>query len=332
MTDNYKVSIVVAIYKSAPFLDKLITSIICQTYKNLEIILVDDGSPDESGTICDNYAKKDPRIVVIHKQNGGACEARNVGIEKATGDYLMIVDGDDWLSLDYVDYLLNIAVSTNSELAFSSNIFTTRDQQQISHDTIEIWTPEKAACAIIYPYMDIGPWNKIYKMSLIRENHISFSVPWSGEGLYFAVMAAQYSTRVGVGHRKVYNYRLNNSNSGLTHYNVQMGINALWNIKNIGANAVIKTKKFQHAVEWHIWKNYGFLLQLIIATNNQVKMKKEYHDCLNYIHRKLIHVLIHSKISFRKKISMIKFSLMPVFWIKKGIKDSQEALLKDNMK
>ena len=86
-----KVSVVIAIYNSAKFLDKLITSVIHQTHENLEIILVDDGSPDNSGEICDKYAAIDNRIRVIHKSNGGACDARNKGIEAATGEYLIFV-------------------------------------------------------------------------------------------------------------------------------------------------------------------------------------------------------------------------------------------------
>ena len=101
-----KVTIIVAIYKSEKFLPKLINSIITQTYQNLEIVLVDDGSPDNSGAICDEFATKDNRIVVIHKKNGGTCEARNAGMEIATGEYMSIIDGDDWLEVDYVEYLM----------------------------------------------------------------------------------------------------------------------------------------------------------------------------------------------------------------------------------
>ena len=228
-----KVSLIVAVYKSEMFLDKLINSIINQTYDNLEIILVDDGSPDNSGKICDMFAMKDSRIKVIHKKNGGTCEARNVGLEIASGEYLMIIDGDDWLSLDCVEYMMKLISDTHSDMAFSDKIFTTRDQVQEINDKIETWSAEKATAAIIYPYMKLGPWNKIYSSKLIKENGINFSVPWFGEGLYFASTASQYANHVGVGHRKVYNYRLNNQNSGLTNYNVDNGRNALRNIYTI---------------------------------------------------------------------------------------------------
>ena len=111
-----KVSAIVAIYKSEKFLPKLIDSIINQTWQNLEILLVDDGSPDNSGAICDDYASRDDRIRVIHKKNGGACEARNVGLAEATGEYILIIDGDDWLELDYVAYLMNLIHQTGAML------------------------------------------------------------------------------------------------------------------------------------------------------------------------------------------------------------------------
>ena len=121
------VSIIVPLYKSERYLPKLLNSILEQTYTNLEVILVDDGSPDDSGIIADEYKKKDNRISVIHKQNGGCCEARNAGLDIATGYYLMFADGDDWLEPDCVEYLVKIAEENNCEMSTTDAIFTTRD-------------------------------------------------------------------------------------------------------------------------------------------------------------------------------------------------------------
>ena len=165
-----KVSVIVAIYKSEKFLEKLINSIINQTWHNLEILLIDDGSPDGSGLICDKYANEDDRIIVIHKENGGACEARNVGLEHATGEYVVIIDGDDWLELDYVEYLMNLIHQTGAEMAMTDHIFTTRDRIQITQDEVKKLSPEDAFCMIIYPISPIGPWNKIYKTSMLKKN------------------------------------------------------------------------------------------------------------------------------------------------------------------
>ena len=263
-----KVSLIVAIYKSEKFLPKLLDSIVSQTWQNLEILLMDDGSPDNSGLICDQYASKDSRIHVVHRKNGGACEARNDGLSRATGDYILVIDGDDWLEPDYVEYLMNLIHKTGADMAMTDSIFTTRNRTQVKSDSIEIYTPEEAFCAIIYPKIPIGPWNKIYKNDLLKKNNIDFSRPWSGEGLYFSAKAAQFSNYVAVGQKKIYNYRLNNANSGLTHYNILMGINALENIKYIGDTRIIKSERTQYAVDWHIWKNYGYTLFLIVATDS----------------------------------------------------------------
>lgn len=325
------VTLIVAIYKSEPFLPKLIESIQGQTYKNIEVILVDDGSPDNSGAICDKYASIDNRICVIHKSNSGACEARNTGLKLATGEYICIIDGDDWLEPDFVEYLLGIIQTTGAEMSLSDKIFTTRDREQTKNDKIEIWTPSKAATAIIYPYMEIGPWNKMYSTKLLRENNITFSVPWSGEGLYFASTAAQCANKVGVGHRKVYNYRLNNPNSGLTHYNVQMGINAKWNIQNIKNHLKIHTTELQNAVNYHIWNNNWFLLFLIVATGSQEQYAAEYNECKHELRKKMIPCLIHSKVGFRGKLSIVKRSIFPVYSAENAVHKQQAALAADKM-
>lgn len=326
-----KVSIIVAIYNSEKFLRKNIESIINQTYKNIEIILVDDGSPDGSPAICDEYAAKDNRVIVIHKKNGGTCEARNYGLKRMTGSYVTIIDGDDWLEPDYIEYLMNLIHTTGSEMAMTDQLFTTRDRQQTVNDHIETWTSEDAATAIIYPRFAIGPWNKMYKASVLKDHNISFSVPWSGEGLYFSCMAAQYSNHVGVGHRKIYNYRLNNTGSGLTHYKVVMGTNALENIKHIGNVSIIKTPKFMNAVNWHIWKNYNYILFLIIATDSQKQNWKLFAECKRNIRSRLINVVLHSDMSVKQKIKMTVRGICPVYMAKRELKSSLKALEEDTM-
>lgn len=111
--------------------------------------MVDDGSPDNCPEICDEYKKKDSRIVVIHKKNGGTCEARNYGLAKMTGEYVTIIDGDDWLEPDYIEYLMNLIHKIKSEMAMTDHIFTTRDRVQVKNDKIETWTNEEAATSII---------------------------------------------------------------------------------------------------------------------------------------------------------------------------------------
>ncbi len=115
--EKTKISIVVPVYNVEKYLDNSITHIINQTYRNLEIILVDDGSTDGSGQICDRYAEKDSRIRVIHKKNGGSSSARNCGIEAATGDYIGFLDADDYADETMYEVLHRAMTETNGTIA-----------------------------------------------------------------------------------------------------------------------------------------------------------------------------------------------------------------------
>ena len=116
-SDQPLISVIIPIYKVEPYLRKCVDSILMQTYTNLEVILVDDGSPDNCPAICDEYATKDSRVKVIHKSNGGLSDARNAGMDAASGDYLMFVDSDDWIEKNSVESLLIAAQKYNAQIA-----------------------------------------------------------------------------------------------------------------------------------------------------------------------------------------------------------------------
>lgn len=167
------VSIIVPIYKVQDFLEACIDSILQQSYKNLEIILVDDGSPDNCGLICDDYAKKDDRIVVIHKENGGLSDARNAGLDICKGDYIAFVDSDDVISEKFIEVLYqNIG---NADLAFCDLFYF--DDGEIFTDQVKNDTPSvklldgQYLLGHINTFTDKGPlvvvaWNKLYKKEI----------------------------------------------------------------------------------------------------------------------------------------------------------------------
>lgn len=115
--ENKLISVIVPVYKTEKYLDRCVESIVNQTYRNLEIILVDDGSPDNCPRLCDTWAEQDDRITVIHKENGGASSARTAGIHKAVGEYVGFVDSDDWIENDMYEYLINLAVNHDAQVA-----------------------------------------------------------------------------------------------------------------------------------------------------------------------------------------------------------------------
>ena len=114
---NDLVSVIIPVYKTEKYLDECVESIVKQTYKNLEIILVDDGSPDNSPAMCDAWAEKDSRIKVIHKPNGGAADSRNKGLEIATGKWILFMDSDDWYkTYDVIFRLVENAERENADI------------------------------------------------------------------------------------------------------------------------------------------------------------------------------------------------------------------------
>lgn len=114
------ISIIVPVYKVEEYIDECVKSLINQTYNNIEIVLVDDGSPDKCGNICENYKRTDNRIVVLHKENGGLSDARNAGMRIAKGKYFVFVDSDDFVSNNYIEILYDIIKKNNADIGFAS--------------------------------------------------------------------------------------------------------------------------------------------------------------------------------------------------------------------
>ncbi len=216
-------------------------------------------------------------------------------------------------------------------MSMTDSVFTSRDLVQNDGDSIIELTSEEAIAEIIYPWFPIGPWNKMYSMKSLKEAGITFSTKWSGEGLYYSTMAAQAAGKVAMGHRRIYYYRLDNENSGLTHYNVDMGINALENIRLIKDSLTIRTPVTLNACDWHIWKNYGYTLFLIIATGQEKKYSELYRDCIKNIRRLMPTVLLGSAMKPKTKVKMLIQSLFPVWWATQSVKKEEEARKQDRV-
>lgn len=168
---NPKISIIVPIYNVERYLSRCVHSIINQTYKNLEIILVDDGSPDNCPQLCDEYAKKDDRIKVIHKKNGGLSDARNAGMTVASGEFISFIDSDDYVSLDFIETLYNTIISEDSEIAECDVIKFYDDSSFDDYaDDLKITnynTIDGLSALISENPFHQHVWNKLYKSKLL---------------------------------------------------------------------------------------------------------------------------------------------------------------------
>ena len=172
---NPLISIVVPVYKVEKYIRRCVDSIMNQTYKEIEVWLVDDGSPDECGKICDMYAENDDRIHVIHKRNGGLSDARNAAIPKCSGKYITFVDSDDWVSTYYIENLVKAMIKDNSDLAISwfENVFEDVYIQNEPQNTLIGYTClNSMECLEKMLYQDgieTSAWGKLYKTELIKD-------------------------------------------------------------------------------------------------------------------------------------------------------------------
>ena len=202
------ISVIVPIYGVEEYLSKCIDSIINQTYKNLEIILVDDGSPDKCPDICDAFEKKDARIKVIHKKNGGLSDARNAGIDIAKGEYFVFIDSDDWVETTMVEHLLDACKKYNVKLAACGRYIT--DGTVINGTAYEgtegVYSPEEALNEILSgKSLDVAAWDKIYARNLFEE--IRFPVGENNEDIAVFYKIVDLAGRVAHTGTSEYFYR-----------------------------------------------------------------------------------------------------------------------------
>ena len=204
------VSIIITIYKVEPYLSRCLDSILNQTYTNLEIILVDDGSPDACPQICDEYAAKDKRIVVIHKENGGLSDARNAGLDICKGEYISFVDSDDWVDDKYIEELIKpnsknqydivIADYQQSNEPFDSrHILLKAGSLNGNHKIIS------AYCHLQYPPC---AWAKLYNAAFIKENQLKFCKGILYEDQLWSCQQAVLAKQIFILSNKIYYYTI----------------------------------------------------------------------------------------------------------------------------
>lgn len=173
---NPMISIIVPIYRVEKYLKECVDSILAQTYKNFELILVDDGSPDNCPAICDEYAKQDDRVVVVHKKNGGLSDARNAGLDIAKGEYIGFVDSDDYISPIMYETLMNRIISDQSDLAICQYTYVDDSGKIIKKEKTDkviskkSYSPKEFILELFIPHgVDyVVAWSKLYKKEIFN--------------------------------------------------------------------------------------------------------------------------------------------------------------------
>lgn len=204
------VSVIVPIYKTEKYLRRCLDSIVNQTYKDLEIILVDDGSPDNCPVICDEYAKKDSRVKIIHQKNAGVSVARNTGIDTMSGDYVAFVDSDDWIDDVMIERLMNYVSKYNLDMAkCSTNNSDPPNTYDESYDRDELIEASRFG-EMLVNYFDksrwrVPIWNGVYRADIVKKCRFCEGLIY--EDTFWGSLFLYYTKRMYVTAEGLYHYR-----------------------------------------------------------------------------------------------------------------------------
>ena len=216
------ISVIVPVYNTASYLPKCIESILAQTYHNFELFLVDDGSTDESGLICDNYAKKDERIHVIHKKNEGVSSARNEALKHCSGNYISFLDSDDWIELTMFEDLRSAIIDSQADFAVcnETHIYETGGHYKKRH--VNHWKEIKNNQLVdkdgIYRVIFARSgtlWNKLFKSSMISDIRFDENLRY-GEDFFFLLLIIKNATSAIIIPKQYYNYNISRQGNVLS--------------------------------------------------------------------------------------------------------------------
>ena len=256
------IRIIVPIYNVEKYLNKCIESIVNQTYENIEIILIDDGSNDNSGIICDEYAKKDNRIIVVHKENGGVSSARNKGLKIAKGEWISFVDADDWIEQTFCQTLLNKVTQEQADIALCGyNRITDNQIEKINANNQEVFlNSNEYLVKSLNPQTGFGFCHmKLIKKEVLKS--ISFNERMEvGEDALFNIQLSTYIKKAVFLKQPLYNYRINNQSV----------------VKRYDENYANKYLKSMKIIEEYIWQEYNE------ENEENIEIKQNYYNFVAY--------------------------------------------------
>lgn len=265
---NILVSIIMPVYNVENFVGKAIESILAQTLTNFEFFVVNDGSTDKSGDICDEYAAKDSRIKVIHKENSGAPSARNVAIEQARGKYMYFLDSDDWAEPTMLEDMVKLANDNNAQLVVTGYYIDTyySDDEYISLDVTQpdrIFTSQREFRENAYKLFDHNllytPWNKLYLASYILENNIRFPQTF-WDDFPFNLAVVRDVEKVAVSSKQYYHFMRARAESETAKYRPNMyekreeehswmlDLYAYWNVADADSMEMVHRRYIERVV------------------------------------------------------------------------------------
>ena len=309
------ISIIVPVYKVEKYLRRCVDSIINQTYKNLEIILVDDGSPDNCPAICDEYAKKDNRIKVIHKENGGVSSARNEGLKNATGDFICFVDSDDYVDNNYVEKLLN-GFSDDVDIVISMyRVIDNESRETKTHRFVDevktVFIDENFDFRIMN--CNCSVWGKLFKKDLLSNQLFSEKIHFGEDALFVAEMITKSKA---IRHIPDYTYNYIVYDNSLSHGEInekKLTLYEAWyRISMLFAEGTVSRETCSQVYLTSLFYQYGLYVSKegsgseVCNKLYEVLCSKKTVDCINSVsNNKKTKIKYNFLVHFRKLYDMI---------------------------
>lgn len=312
--NNPKISVIIPVYNVDKYVEKCLKSIINQTYNNLEIIIVNDGSTDNSLMICEKIAKKDKRIKIITQKNGGLSLARNTGIKNSTGDYIAFIDSDDYVSKRFIEVLYNTLIANNADISVCDYIYVDENDHKWSKTKKmnKIYSNIDAIKDLFVGNQDteVMSWNKLYKKSLFLDNNILFPEGMIHEDNFTTYKLYYFSKSIALVDEKLYFYLQRNNSIMGKKFNVKR-LNILL--------AIDETKQFFEKKKIDLSKEilcYKIKVSVTVF-NNMIKDNyngKEKYELLNDIKDNFCLYFNNNYLSFKFKLMLflIKY-LKPIY-------------------
>lgn len=276
-----KISVVLPVYNGEDFISRSINSILNQTFTDFELLIIDDGSKDNSGRICDEYAKKDNRIRVFHKQNGGVSSARNMGLDNAKGEWLTFVDSDDWLK---PDYLRNLYACVNEKVDLVISYFETvlSTGNNLTKEHCKGMVSDKNFSDLFSKYEmcnNTTVWAKLYNISLIKDKNIRFNERISmGEDTVFLYNCLLHSSLIYMSDQVDYCYKDTSNSLSKKFYSLSLEIEGYKQIDYV-ITQILATKKINDITAeqnlktlkaYYVWR----VLKCLYNSNDFIPVKK----------------------------------------------------------
>ena len=282
------ITIIIPVYNSEDTLSRCIDSILSQTFHDWELLLIDDGSSDKSGEICDRYAVKDQRIQVFHKKNGGVSSARNIGLDHAKGEWITFVDADDFIKKLYLAHLLEHSQKQVDLVISYAEIYNGDDIIQKESYPAKLVDDANFESMFIENDMHLhtSPWSKLYKRNIIEEYHLRFCEGMHiGEDAVFLYSYMLYSNKIYISHDTDYNYFAYVAGS-------------LTKRVNLLASEILAYNQIRSIVESMIFQKS---IKDPTALNNLNWLIASYQ-------RRILSALYHNKVQKQKRLSILKES------------------------